>query len=1191
MTRPDDRKLRDADRRAREEAQLRFDRPLVLEAGAGTGKTAVLVARIVVWCLGPGWERAEARLAGRSGPAAPARAEQVAAEVLRGVVAITFTEAAAAEMASRVAEALLDLRGGGLPQGFLERALPPPLMRHPRIEALVGALDQLAVRTIHAACRRWLAAHAVDAGLRPGFEVDADGQQQAEAAREALEALLPRAFGESFDPDFGVLTDAGLGPRDVEEALITLLAEGAAPDDLAGEPITPDALATLAARLRDAVDRFLAVEAGRLAGLGGKAPAVTRTMERLLATRAALEGDPPGDAEGWQPLRQALAALWPGAPKDMGRLIAWAKGDFPARAELGDDAEALQGLAAPLLHGLRHVLRFDPVLLGAARRVLHELLADAHERLQDRGALTFGGLLRGARDLLDARPDVAARLRGEIDQLLVDEFQDTDALQCEILERLALEGDEGERPGLFLVGDPKQSIYGWRGADLRAYQGFVARARAAEGEVLPLVVNFRSTAAVLDEVERLIEPVMQEAPGFQPAFQRLLPREGERPEDLPTPFRPVEHWISWPAGDDGVPDPGRPKREASELEARRVAADLQRLRAAGVSPGDVALLLRSTGDFDVYLGALREAGIPYVVEREEQHGRRREVVDALAWLRCLLDPNDALALVATLRSSLVGVPDAALVPLWRRKLPERVARLRGAPADEIETLCREVREVAKALPPEVPGLERIAGWEEGLVAFLRELGPLRALAEEGPVDRFVEALRGPFGLEAAEAGRHLGAHRLASLDRVFRELALALESTGGSAAAVLSYLRRAGGPDREHREGRRRAFHEDAVHVMTVHKAKGLGFRHVYLLQSHKGEARDAARRTTWVHRGGRSEYVLFGAATPGMLSLEEERAEVEASERVRLLYVAATRAKQRLVIAGKRPARPRNAAPTSFSDLLGRRRRAPADLAAALAEATAEGRTHDGDGVMWGFPALWPPPEPLPAESGTAALLSAAEVLAGEERLEAAREAAREREGRPFRDTASSRHAPLDDEGGSVGARDPRARARAMEVGNAVHAWLEELALETPPDTWPPGLEAALDDQGLDPESRARAAQLAERFVGSPLAARLHGLAGRLIGREVPLLLAPEEGRDPSVGCVVGNIDLLYRDEDGEVVVADYKTDAVRGADALAARSQAYAGQGQVYVRAVQAALGLAEPPRFELWFLDAGRIVTPGP
>jgi ATP-dependent exoDNAse (exonuclease V) beta subunit len=164
--------LRREDGEARSLAQREYTRPLVLEAGAGTGKTATLVARVVVWCLGPGWERAANELATR--PERERTPERVAARVLRGVVAITFTEAAAAEMALRVERALAGVEDGELVVGLDESVLPAGEHRVQRAAWLRDVLDQLPVQTIHAYARRLLTAHPFEAGLHPSLEVDAE---------------------------------------------------------------------------------------------------------------------------------------------------------------------------------------------------------------------------------------------------------------------------------------------------------------------------------------------------------------------------------------------------------------------------------------------------------------------------------------------------------------------------------------------------------------------------------------------------------------------------------------------------------------------------------------------------------------------------------------------------------------------------------------------------------------------------------------------------------------------------------------------------------------------------------------------------------------------------------------------------------------------------------------------------------
>jgi hypothetical protein len=343
--------------------------------------------------------------------------------------------------------------------------------------------------------------------------------------------------------------------------------------------------------------------------------------------------------------------------------------------------------------------------------VLHGLLADVHARLRRRGIATFGGLLRGARDLL-RNPEVCARVRADLDQLLVDEFQDTDALQCEILEALA--GGAGPGPTLFLVGDPKQSIYGWRNADLRAYEA-IRRPLDAAGRVEPLVVNFRSVPAILAEVARAVGPVMEETPNIQPAFEPLVACAANEGRDGYTEGgrAAVEHWL--PARYDvatGEIDDGGPAEQRAEREARAVAHDLAALRDAGVPLERVAILLRVTAAFEPVLVALREAGLPYLVERETDFYQRREIVDAVALVRCVLDPLDHLALVATLRSSVVGVPDAALLPLWRVAFQTHAGAIDGA-----DEACREARWPCAGPPPRCrpkPEAQALTGWPEAL---------------------------------------------------------------------------------------------------------------------------------------------------------------------------------------------------------------------------------------------------------------------------------------------------------------------------------------------------------------------------------------------------------------------------------------------------------------------------------------------
>ena len=1228
--------LRADDRAARREAQRRFDRPLILQAGAGTGKTTTLIGRLLAWTLGVGWERVLALRAARPAarpalrPEGEASPERTAAEVLRGVVAITFTEAAAAEMASRAAEKLGELAAGGPLPDWLDAEVLPALPEvAARARALLGSLDYLAVRTIHAFCLGLLAEHPLEAGVHPRLQVDAEGRLLEEVVREAVDAGLRQGYGTPGDPDLFILAVRGFGPQEIIEALIALAQAGLPSAALREDPFGPLPVRAFAERLAAACESVHSLLVPRLMGPAGRIRNARAAESGLGVLIVRLHGKEP--APTIEILREWVDELLPEKLTD--HLRDWGKGKRSAteQALLGDVQALLTDCAGDLGRLLEHLRRVDPELLGAGRRALAPLLAQVERGLRAQGIATFDSLLTGAETLLARHPEVRARVRRGIDQLLVDEFQDTDRVQCEILRWIALDGPRDERPGLFLVGDPKQSIYGWRNADLRAYDGFVDLARKHGGEVMSLVENFRSVPAILTEVARVIGPVMLARPGLQPAFEPLLACERRQAD---AEFRrgdraPVEHWISWKKSEQG----GRGKTsavEAAELEAAALAADVRGLHDTENVPWkEVALLLRGTGDLDTYLEALRRARVPFVVGRDKQYYRRREVIEAAALVRAVIDPGDHLALLTVLRSALVGVPDAGLVPLWRREFPKLVTELTGsAGAAILETLRTVVAEAAQELPAGIPGLAALRGWEKGLLAALENLAILRGSFESEPADVFVEKLRRLFLPEAVEAARYLGSYRLANLDRFFRQLLAAIESGGGDTTAILRALRRSIAEAKDAEEGRPQDGAEDAVQVMTIHGAKGLDFQHVYLVQLHKQSSGDGGPRTEAGRLDdGRTEIRLFGAPTLGYDRVEAERARVEAAERVRTLYVAMTRAKDRVVLAAIWPeepeAKPAEQARTHLDLLLSRPDR-PTDSLIALWE-RAEPSVADPAGALWKFPALSPALRDEPAGYSTngdsgSDLPSPAEIARTSIALSADRLAAEARSARPYGGAASeeahdllrqqqaerrlgeeSVSPPLPGEGramgegGQGGEAAPLDRDAAMAAGGAVHRALEEWDLAAEPAAERdrqrallPAYLTALARGDVLEQALPRAADLLDHFAAGTLLQRLRNLRDSVLARELPVLIPPGKGPHSPVGVVTGAIDLLYRDPaTGEIVIADYKTDDVANPADLERRAAAYAPQGAAYVRAVQEALDLKRPPRFELWFLRADTVM----
>jgi ATP-dependent helicase/nuclease subunit A len=611
-----------ADRAARRAAQTRFDVPLVLQAGAGTGKTTTLIGRLLAWALGEGWERATQRLAERAaGKPREEGPDRIAAEVLGRVVAITFTEAAAAEMAGRTARELASLASGTeAPDWLAASILPPNPERARRAQALLGTLDHLAVRTIHAFCRGLLADYPLEARVHPDLAVDADGHVLEEVVRETVEDALRDGYGDPGDPHLLALAIRGFGPPEIVEALGSLLQGGIPAAVLAEDPFRPEALAAFRRRLHQACGTIHGLIAPRL--VRAKRPSNAKKIADAAATLLLkLEGE-----ATVQDLKEACVSLFPGNLVDHLKTWRHKLGDTETSL-FGDVQEELSAAAGAFVQLVEHLSRFDPELLDHGRRALTPLLGRIERELRSQGIATFDFLLAGAESLLAQSFEVRRQVRRRIDQLLVDEFQDTDRVQCELLRWIALDGPLEERPGLFLVGDPKQSIYGWRNADLKAYDGFVALVREAGGEVMSLVLNFRSVPAILEEVARVVEPVMEPRLGVQPPFEPLLPsrdapgfRRRGGSSSQGAAWEPVEHWVSWKREEAWK----TPTVEATEIEAVFLAEDIRELHERhGVAWSEIAVLLRGIGDLDLYLEAFRRARVPFAVGRDKQYYRRR----------------------------------------------------------------------------------------------------------------------------------------------------------------------------------------------------------------------------------------------------------------------------------------------------------------------------------------------------------------------------------------------------------------------------------------------------------------------------------------------------------------------------------------------------------------------------------------
>ena len=338
-------------------------------------------------------------------------------------------------------------------------------------------------------------------------------------------------------------------------------------------------------------------------------------------------------------------------------------------------------IAQELVRAAKGLVKVDGELTATLWRLLVPFAEDFRERFIREGHLSFDGLLVRARNLVRDQVRVRADLKRRYRTILIDEFQDTDPIQYEILLYLAEESGQTAMdwrqvrvvPGkVFVVGDPKQSIYAFRRADIEAYLEVVERIiKAQNGVECRLTTNFRSNAAILDGVNGAFENLIQAQDGVQPPYIAIHPAPGRLTEPSDIPKLLVRKIVA---------DRDVNAETARHLEGESLARWLKEqvlgkatiLNTHGekvqAQPKDVAILLRKLTDIHDYLEPLRRQGIRYVVEGERHFYAAKEIIDAVNLLRAVENPHDRLALVGVLRSPLGGLTDQQIYELHRQNL-------------------------------------------------------------------------------------------------------------------------------------------------------------------------------------------------------------------------------------------------------------------------------------------------------------------------------------------------------------------------------------------------------------------------------------------------------------------------------------------------------------------------------------------
>jgi ATP-dependent helicase/nuclease subunit A len=1050
---------------------------LLIEAGAGTGKTTRLVRAVL-------------------------EALFIREIPLDHLVALTFTNKAAGELKERVSLALDEVLDA--PDLDTLKRKPwwfsadfSPSLDHLKglAQNATGVLDRTDIATIHSFAYSLLKRFPIAAGINPDSVIDDKGLRFDELFREAWPEWLKVELGADAPREaawLDLLNRLTLG--DVEDAA-RRLSDFEAPVDYL--PLIDADLPQRLEPLHTKARALAAEHSGTLV-----ADRLVQACEEVLG--AASKG-------AWEKLdaldddTRAILEKAQGSPKT------WSIEDLETLGTLHVVSKNL-------------MTRGDRVIT-LLTEMLKPFVIQFRDRLLSEGILSHSALLFLSRELVRLRPDIREQLKKEILLILIDEFQDTDPLQAELLLFLAeTPGHTAERwediqlePGkLFIVGDPKQSIYRFRGADIAAYQQIGERVIRQGGQRETLDTNYRSQAQIIDVVNTAFDKLMSAVPDISPPYVAVKPRHPHDPTAWP--IQGVELWLATsPAKPQSVED-------AQGTEAEAVAAWIENHVGSNDIPvpihpttpegkrslayRDVALIFRSYSPMDRFIEALRRRNIPFAVESERFFFSTPEVTDFLNLLRTIADPTDELSKVGFLKGPLAAIPDADIL---QRKTEGTL--------DTVEPM-EWIRSLHARLKQEPLGNILQSVFDD---SFLLELAARsyhgdQTVANLLKLRRLLESL-------AAQGDRTM-TDLLERLDEFFDDDKL----EGESPLADESY---------------------DAVRILTIHKAKGLEFPVVFLPSLHcEIKAHKAAPFVFDWRKQKLGLAAGSGFANLDKLLLDREARSRDAAEQQRILYVAMTRAKQRLILSGgidlssKRSATFLNqlAGAWGFSppeSLEGKivigpahltlKRLAPVHIDRSKPQTLIDRTLPPFDPV--GFATIWKKRAEKNRQTMAQPLVLTPSTMKSES------------------DT-DLRPAPRPAEGPLVDA---------SSVGTLVHRVLERWDFQCKKCDMPAILRQTANiyfsGQGLTEsvEMIDAAQRLLASFIGSADYAEVAG--AEILGREIPFFYGTP--------LVRGTIDILYKKADGTLIIGDYKTGLQAEGD--------HSAQGTAYQEALQRAIGLA--------------------
>jgi ATP-dependent helicase/nuclease subunit A len=1119
------------DARDREVAVTTFDRNLVVTAGAGTGKTTLLVDRLVHLLL-----------------------RNPLPVKITEIVALTFTNKAADEMKLRLRQCLqsyLAVELDGEPASETEAknysAVESLIASYQlskaeldeRIQEALRNMERSDIGTIHSFAATLLRLYPLEAGVDPQFRED-DGRE--------FDRLFDEGWDQWLDLELALASPRADDWRKIL-ARFKLDQIKALARSLSAETVDLRQQSNATKVIPAALTAWLARIESDARALIARHPE-DRLNEKLVRAAAKVLSEFTRTGQCGEVPPDELALL---ADKSLSRSVKGWDGADIARAQT-------------LVRAAKGLVSVDSENIDRLWRLLIPFAGEFRQRFVRDGHISFDGLLVRARDLVRDEPRVRAELKRRYRTILIDEFQDTDPIQYEILLYLAERPEEAARdwrqvklqPGkIFVVGDPKQSIYAFRRADIEAYLEVVEKIiKAQDGIECRLTTNFRSDAAIIDVVNGVFHNLIQAHPGVQPPYIAIEAAPGRPPASAGKLAKVTVRKLVSAAEINAE----TARRLEGESLARWLKTSLldkavivnPRGESVRAQPKDIAILFRKLTDIHDYLEPFRRENIRYVVEGERHFYAAKEIIDAVNLLRAVENPFDRLALVGVLRSPLGGRTDRQIYDLHRQNLLD----------------YRAAAKLKKQnLPPTVAQL-------------YETLARLNVESRTLPIGAAVAHVFDALPVEVLAACHFHGEQAVANLAKL-KQLAQALGRAGLiTLKGAIRELEKRVLDVKEEGESVLAEENLDAVRIMSIHKAKGLEFPIVILAGCHTGtEGRhnaDAESLFDW--STGLTGLRIGQVNDLASLYIAEKIRQRSAEEQKRLFYVAMTRAREHLVIS---------CAPNS--------RRSSGSFLTMLDE-TLNGAIATADASMT-----------VAAAKGQLTVEVLSETLSAPRRTKAKSKRGKKPNWQPYIDawarraaaheksrqtalfltpTSLKRQEEMATERADQLGRRPESHTPALAVGDLAHQFLQHWRFGDDLENCAPALRQ-LVHQALAPqfhseraEIEAELSEILANFFRSQIYAEL--ARSKILGREVPLFM-PWNGNGQGQ-IMEGVIDVIY-EKSGLLYLADYKTDRLSRSE-LTRAAAGYCQQAEIYCEAARRSLG-RDIAAFKLIFLRLGDAV----